>query len=67
MAALAIPLGATFSRMHSSEQNAELINVSNARRKEDKLNDLLGNYLNYLKITMVNSMAMMIDLSSKKI
>lgn len=49
MAALAIPLGATFSRMHSSEQNAELINVSNARREEDKLNDLLGNYLDYLK------------------
>lgn len=49
MAALAIPLGATFSRMHSSEQNAELINVSNARREEDKLNDLLGNYLSYLK------------------
>lgn len=49
MSALAIPLGATFSRMHSSEQNAELINTSKLRREEDKLNDLLGNYLGFLK------------------
>lgn len=49
LAALSIPLGATFARMHASEQTAELINVSNDRRKEDNLNDLLGNYLEYLK------------------
>ncbi|WP_433925059.1 hypothetical protein ACN06F_09155 [Vreelandella sp. 21] len=49
IAALSIPLGATFARMHASEQTAELINAANERRKKDEVNDLLKNYIAYLE------------------
>lgn len=49
IAALSIPLGATFSRMLATEQTAELIKTSESRREEDDQNRLLENYLNFLE------------------
>ncbi|MBT2787864.1 MULTISPECIES: hypothetical protein [unclassified Halomonas] len=49
IAALSIPLGATFSRMLATEQTADLIKSANQRRNQDQLSDLLKNYLNFLK------------------
>ncbi|QPI65921.1 hypothetical protein [Vreelandella venusta] len=49
IAALSIPLGATFSRMLATEQTAELIRTSESRREEDNQNKLLENYLNLLE------------------
>ncbi|TVU89408.1 hypothetical protein [Vreelandella titanicae] len=48
IAALSIPLGATFSRMLATEQTADVITQNRLIREKDSINKLLESYMKYI-------------------